>query len=204
VPLSALEQRAVIVAAESAFLKLANLYAEVLPIFQRYGFKAQSAGVVSRDVSEKIEEQIILHCKTFERGKGFSDLARNGERWEVKICKGNGLTINQSAQIRGENYIVVNYSSYSSLRRVWILWEAADQFFTPRKPHLNLRTVLPDIAKPNIEVLWDASGDSVKRAGPLDVPIEMAKAELRNRTSRKRSRPQPTCLLGSRSRGQNG
>ena len=123
-PLSATERRALIVAAESAFLKLANLYAELLPIFTRYGFKPQSAGVISRDVSEKIEEQIILHCSTFTRGDGFADLARHGQQWEVKICKGSGLTINQNSQIHGENYIVVNYTKYSTLRRVWVLWEA--------------------------------------------------------------------------------
>jgi hypothetical protein len=87
------ERRALIVAAESALLKLANLYAKLLPIFTRYGFKSQSAGVISRDVSEKIEEQIILHCSTFTRGAGFADLAQHGQRWEVTICKGSGLTI---------------------------------------------------------------------------------------------------------------
>ena len=89
-PLTSAERRAIIVAAESTFLKLSNLYAELLPIFERYGFKPQSAGVVSRDVSERIEEQIILHCTTFTRGEGFADLARHGQRWEVKICKVNG------------------------------------------------------------------------------------------------------------------
>ena len=54
--LSATERRAVALAAESAFLKLANLYEELIPIFARYGFKPQSAGVVSRDVSEQIEQ----------------------------------------------------------------------------------------------------------------------------------------------------
>jgi len=78
IPLTVEEKRGVIVAAESAFLKLGNLYDELLPIFARYGFKPQSAGVVSRDVSEKIEEQIILHFKSFTRGDGFADLARHG------------------------------------------------------------------------------------------------------------------------------
>ena len=151
------ERRALIVAAESAFLKRANLYAESLPIFTRYGFKPQSASVISRDVSEKIEEQIIQHCNTFTRGAGFADLARNGQQWEVKICKGNGLTINQNAQINGENYIVVNYSNYSTLRRVWVLWQAEDRFFTPRKPNLNLRTIIADVAAPNVEVIFDTT-----------------------------------------------
>jgi hypothetical protein len=77
---------------------LANLYEALLPIFQRYGFRPQSGGVISRDVSEKLEEQVVLHCKSFKKGKGFSALARHGQRWEVKICKGRGLAINQNAQ----------------------------------------------------------------------------------------------------------
>jgi hypothetical protein len=75
----------------------------------------------------------VLHCSTFTKGAGFADLARHGQQWEVKICKGRGLTINGSARINGENYIVVNYSKPSNLRRVWILWTAEDRFFTPRK-----------------------------------------------------------------------
>lgn len=190
IPLTDAERRGVVVAAESAFLKLANLYEELLPIFARYGFKAQSAGVVSRDVSEKIEEQIILHNKSFTRGGGFSDLARHGQRWEVKICKGKGLTINQNAQIAGENYIVVNYANYSSLRRVWILWEAEDRFFTPRKPNLNLRTILAEPAAANIEVIYDVGDAKPVRAAPteqLEIPLSMAKADLPRRLARKKT-----------------
>jgi hypothetical protein len=189
IPLTAAERRGLVVAAESAFLKLANLYEELLPIFARYGFKAQSAGVVSRDVSEKIEEQIILHCKTFTRGVGFSDLARHGQRWEVKICKGKGLTINQNARISGENYIVVNYSNYSSLRRVWVLWDAEDRFFTPRKSNLNLRTILANVASQNIEVIFDATAGKRVSGGPAEqipIPLSMAKAELPAKVSRRK------------------
>jgi hypothetical protein len=190
IPLTLAERRGVVVAAESAFLKLANLYEEQLPIFARYGFKPQSAGVVSRDVSEKIEEQIILHCKSFTRGAGFADLSRHGQRWEVKICKGKGLTINQNAQVGGENYIVVNYTNYSSLRRVWVLWEAEDRFFTPRKPNLNLRTILPEIAASNIEVIFDTKESKPSGAGSptqLQVPFSMAKADLSAASKRKKS-----------------
>ena len=63
IPLTSSEQRGVVVAAQSAFFELASLYEELLPIFNRYGFKPQSAGVVSRDVSEQTEQQIILHSK---------------------------------------------------------------------------------------------------------------------------------------------
>jgi hypothetical protein len=189
VQLTADERRGVVVAAESAFLKLANLYDELLPIFSRYGFKPPSAGVVSRDVSEQLEEQIILHCKTFTRGSGFTDLARHGERWEVKICKGKGLTINQNAQIRGENYIVVNYSDYSSLRCVWVLWHAEDRFFKPRKANLNLRTILRDEAVANIELIYEAPREQrMPRSAKPSPSLRMAKAEmpiqLRKRSAR--------------------
>jgi hypothetical protein len=190
IPLTAAERRGIVVAAESAFLKLANLYEELLPIFARYGFKPQSAGVVSRDVSEKIEEQIILHSKTFTRGTGFSDLGRHGEQWEVKICKGKGLTINQNAQIHGENYIVVNYANYSSLRRVWVLWQAEDRFFTPRKPNLNLRTILPEIASANVEIIFDSTGEQgarTKHADQIPTRLSMAKAELPIRIRRRKT-----------------
>jgi hypothetical protein len=191
VPLTGAERRALVVTAESAFLKLANLYDELFPIFARYGFKPQSAGVVSRDVSGKIEEQIVLHCKTFTRGIGFSDLARHGQQWELKICKGNGLTINQSAQIRGENYIVVNYSKYSTLRRVWILWNAEDRFFTPRKPNLNLRTALRARAAPNTEIIFEAVSERTAAPKPtaqLPTSLSMAKADLPAKMARRKLR----------------
>jgi hypothetical protein len=184
IPLTSTERRAIIVAAESTFLKLANLYAELLPIFSRYGFKPQSAGVVSRDVSEKIEEQIVLHCSTFTKGKGFADLARHDQRWEVKICKGNRLTINQNARIEGENYIVVNYTAFSTLRRVWILWEARDEFFTPRKANLNLRTIVPALADANSETIYEPGRD---RASVHSGRLPMAKATIPADAKKKRA-----------------
>ena len=180
-----------IVAAESAFLELANLYEELLPILARYGFKPQSAGVVSRDVSEKIEEHIILHCKTFTHGTRFSDSSRHGERWEVTICKSKGLTINQNARINGENYIVINYSNSSTLTRVWILWQAENRFFTPRKRNLNLRTIILDVALPNVETTLELAPDRRslrgQPAGRLRKPLSMAKAQLTSKARRKKT-----------------
>ena len=86
-PLTAAERSGLVVAAQSAFLKIANLYEEVAPIFQKYGFKPPSAGVISRLVSEKLEEQVVLHCSTFAKGAGFADLARHDHRWEVKSAR---------------------------------------------------------------------------------------------------------------------
>lgn len=105
-PLTEDEKEGIILAVKSAFLKLKNLYDKITPVFDEYGFKALSAGVVARDLSEKIETSIIQHCRTFTRGLRHADLARFNKRWEVKICKNSGLTINQSAVIGGENYIL--------------------------------------------------------------------------------------------------
>jgi hypothetical protein len=170
IPLTADEQRGIVVAVQSAFRKLANLYEELLPTFARYGFKPQSAGVVSRDVSEQIEAQIILHCKTFTKGVGFSDLARYGQQWEVKISKGRQLTINQNARIHGENYIVVSYADDTSLRRVWVLWQAEDRFFTPRQPHLNLRRFCHGVASENVEVIFEPEEELGRRRDARDAP----------------------------------
>ena len=42
-------------------LKLKNLYSQIIPIFNEYGFKPPSAGVIARDLSEKIELSITLN-----------------------------------------------------------------------------------------------------------------------------------------------
>ena len=155
-PLSADEREALTVAVQSVFRKLDKLYAEIVPRFREYGFRPTSAGVVARDLSEKIEDSIRQHCKTFAEGPGHVDLQRHGEHWEVKICKDSGLTINQSKRVAGENYIVINYRSPSRVRRIWVLWRAEDRFFAPRKPNTNARTVRRSEAQSSIEVLFEA------------------------------------------------
>ena len=139
-----------------SFRKLDKLYAEIVPRFQEYGFKPPSAGVVARDLSEKIEESIRQHCKTFEQGSGHVDLQRCGEQWEVKICKNSGLTINQSKQVAGENYIVINYRSPSYVKSVWVLWRAEDGFFSPRRRNTNARALRRQLAAQNIEEIYKA------------------------------------------------
>ena len=67
-PLTVDEIEGITLAVKSAFRKLQNLYDKITPIFDDYGFRAPSAGVVARDLSEKIETSIIQHCKTFARG----------------------------------------------------------------------------------------------------------------------------------------
>jgi hypothetical protein len=63
------------------------------------------------------DERQGQHCSTFSRGLGHADLHRFEKPWEVKICKGSGLTINQSKIIDNENYIVVNYLANSVVTR---------------------------------------------------------------------------------------
>lgn len=150
------EIEGITLAVKSAFLKLRNLYDKITPVFDEYGFKAPSAGVVARDLSEKIETSIIQHCRTFTRGLKYADLSRFNKRWEVKICKDSGLTINQSSVIEGENYIVVNYKGNSSVKKIWILWEARNEFFSPKRVNSNARAVNMEQAASHIQVVYQA------------------------------------------------
>lgn len=153
-PLTSEEVEGITLAVKSAFLKLKNLYDKITPVFDEYGFKAPSAGVVARDLSEKIETSIIQHCRTFTRGLKFADLSRFNKRWEVKICKDSGLTINQSSVIDGENYIVVNYKDNSRIKKIWILWEAQDEFFSQRRKNSNARTADLKKSAPSIQTIY--------------------------------------------------
>jgi hypothetical protein len=48
------ERTGIILAVQSAFTKLKNLYRGIVPIFQSYGFTPSSPGVIARDLSKKI------------------------------------------------------------------------------------------------------------------------------------------------------
>jgi hypothetical protein len=122
-PLTSDERDGIVLAVSSAFRKLKNLYSTIQPIFEDFGFTPPSAGVIARDLSEKIEKAIIQHCESFSKGNGHCDLCRFEQDWEVKICKDSGLTINQSKVINGENYIVVNYKANSVVRSIWVFVE---------------------------------------------------------------------------------
>jgi hypothetical protein len=150
------ECRAIEVAAESAFMKLANLYEKIVPYFEDQGFTPPSAGVVARDLSEKIETSIRQHTRTFTKGLKHCDLARFGKEWEVKVCKDSGLTINQSKVIAGENYIVVNYKDDTRITKIWVLWEAEDGFFSPRKSNSNARALNQQRAASNVQIIYRA------------------------------------------------
>jgi hypothetical protein len=155
-PLTADEREGIVLAVNSAFRKLKNLYAKIVPFFEDFGFTPPSAGVIARDLSEKIEKAIIQHCESFSKGTSHCDLRRFDQDWEVKICKDSGLTINQSKVIKGENYIVVNYKANSLVKSVWVLWEAQDAFFSPRLKNSNARTINREAAADNIEVIFEA------------------------------------------------
>jgi hypothetical protein len=75
-PLTADEREGIILAVNSAFRKLKNLYTKIVPIFEDFGFTPPSAGVIARDLSEKIEKAIIQHCESFRKGNGHCDLCR--------------------------------------------------------------------------------------------------------------------------------
>jgi hypothetical protein len=145
----------IVLAVNSAFRKLQNLYARIVPIFEDFGFTPPSAGVIARDLSEKIEKAIIQHCESFSKGTGHCDLCRFDQDWEVKICKDSGLTINQSKVINGENYIVVNYKANSLVKSIWVLWNAEDRFFSPRLKNSNARSLNRQAATGNIEVIFE-------------------------------------------------
>ena len=155
-PLTTDEREGIVLAVSSAFRKLKNLYTKIVPIFEDFGFTPPSAGVIARDLSEKIEKAIIQHCESFSKGTGHCDLCRFDQDWEVKICKDSGLTINQSKVINGENYIVVNYKANSLVNRIWILWNAQDRFFSPRLKNSNARSINRDAAGESIEVIFDS------------------------------------------------
>ena len=152
-PLTVHEVEGITIAVRSAFLKLHNLYEEIEPIFAKYGLKAPSAGVIARNLSEEIETAIVQHCSGFEKGKGYSDLDRYGSRWEVKICKKSGLTINQSSTVGGENYIVVNYTDKNEVSKIWVLWDARDEFFSKRRTNSNARSATLSTARGHVQVL---------------------------------------------------
>jgi hypothetical protein len=189
IALSNEERRLIVVAAESVFSKLRKMQSEIAPIYRRYGFDAPSAGVAARDLSEKIEASIVQHCESFAKGQGNCDLARHGCEWEVKICgKSTGLTINQNKNVHGENYIVVNYTPDTRVSKVWVLWEARDEFFSPRERNSNARHMRLRDALPNIEWLYQRQAHSAVATRPqstfdfgVESTLPMLKAGLRKR-----------------------
>jgi hypothetical protein len=154
-PLTPDECDGIVTACKSVFVKLKNAHAAIAPIMESFGFRLSSPSVIARDLSEKVEVAIVQHCtSSFSKGKGHSDLARMGEPWEVKVCQKHGLTINQSKAVNGEQYIVVNYEAGGHITRIWVLWNAEDAWFSPRRSNTNARSLRIALAKPHIESLY--------------------------------------------------
>jgi hypothetical protein len=84
----------------------------------------------------------------------------------VKIAKGSGLTINQSKTIAGENYIVVNYTAAIQVTKIWVLWNASDALFSPRKANTNARAALAALAQANIQTLFSVAASAQQSALP--------------------------------------
>jgi hypothetical protein len=197
------ERMGITLAVQSAFTKLKNLYREIVPIFESYGFKAPSPGVIARDLSEKIEASIIQHCASFSKGLKHCDLSRGDHDWEVKICKDSGLTINQSKQIAGENYIVVNYKANTQVTRIFVLWDATEEFFSERRANSNARGMLASVAHANIDVLYAAKPAKqsldVLRSGRLDFDERVRRGTSRVETS-ERSKTMAKAVIPARRR----
>ena len=62
--------------------------------------------------------------------------------------------------IAGENYIVVNYKDNTRINKIWVLWEAEDGFFSPRKSNSNARSLNQRRAALNIQVIYRAPGEA--------------------------------------------
>ena len=88
------EREGIELAVKSAFTKLRNLYKQTAPIIEELGFTLPSAGLLARDLSERIDKSIVQHSESFSRGQKHCDLSRAAYEWEVKIATRAGLTIN--------------------------------------------------------------------------------------------------------------
>lgn len=82
-PLDQAERDGIVLAVKSASTKLRNLYAKIAPVFNSYGFRAPSAAVVARDLSDKIETSFIQHCPSFERNAIALNMFRSESAIEV-------------------------------------------------------------------------------------------------------------------------
>lgn len=154
-PLTTDEAQEIVLAIQSAFKIAANIHAEIVPIYEKYGTPPPSKPAIARTVSENAQVSIARHSKTFKAGVKHADLQRDGLPWEVKIKKGTGMTINQcSPPKRGSTYIVANYTASLEVRRVWILWEPTPELFSPRRENANARALNMTRAYSHIQVLF--------------------------------------------------
>ena len=149
-PLTAEECRQICDVVESEFDNARRCMDRVKPILAEHRMELRS-GAFSESVGKNIEQSVIGTCPQFVLPE--SGLHRRGERWELKVCKDNGLIINQCSPPEGEHYLVVNYSGEFKPTRVWVLWHSADDLFTERRSNSNMRTLVMALAEQNIQRL---------------------------------------------------
>jgi len=178
-PLTDDERIAIVMAARSAFAAMRSLFDEVEPVFERHGFAGPTTSAVARDLAQQIETAIVQHCPSFSKDDRHRDLQRDGRNWHVQVSKDSDLSINQSKVIAGENYIVVNYKGQADVFRVWVLWDAQDHFFTPKRVHSNARALIAPLAKPRIDVLYETAAMRPAKS------VAMAKASLMAKRGRR-------------------
>ncbi len=103
---------------------------------------------------------VEIHLQTgkyFAKGQGTNDLKRrkDGSRWEIKGNRGKKfrLTINQSHKGIDETFFVVycGKPELNELNGIFVL-EGRDGYFTPRKPGLNLRSVMKEYLDKAIQI----------------------------------------------------
>jgi hypothetical protein len=113
-----------------------------------------SAGVIARDLSEKIEKAIIQHCESFTQGERPLRPVPFRSGLGGQDLQGLRANDQQSKVINGESYIVVNYKANSLVKSIWMLWNAEDRFFSPRLANSNARSLRREAAAANIEVIF--------------------------------------------------
>jgi hypothetical protein len=131
-PLTDDEREGIVLAVNSAFRKLKNLYARIVPIFEDFGFTSPSAGVIARDLSEKIEKAIIQHCESFSKGTGHCDLTTSKTHHvAVESVEGNLRHVQRSECLRSlphRNRSIRNLTPFRPAFRLFIEKNAFGNF----------------------------------------------------------------------------
>lgn len=179
------ERVGVVLAVRSVFAALRNLYDEVEPIFERHGFTAPSTPLIARELAAKIAAALPVQCASFTTSVAGQALQRDGRTWQVHVTKDGDLNVNHAKAPAGENYVVVDYRANAELTRIWILWDAQDHLFSPKRARSSARALIASIARPRVEVLYEAAPAPAR---PTTVRA-MAKAALSGTRRRTRFAP---------------
>ena len=164
-PLTAEERAAIVLAVQATFTRLRDLHDRVRPLFESARFDLVSPTTMVRDLGDAIERALLQQCPSFSRPAG-ARLQREGRDWELRVSKDSGLTIPRARVVDGDHFLVVNYRDNGQVAGVWVLWDARDHYFSSKRSNSHARTLLMDLAAPQIEVLQFAprAAASSKRA----------------------------------------